>query len=224
MNIVTVIGSKIGMLSKLLESGVIAVLRKVPLEKIEPVAECLIKGGITAIEITVEEPSAFQALERLAIRVGDQAIIGAGTVLDSETAKMAIHRGAEFVFSPTYSPRVVQTVLRYGKIAAPGVMTPTEMLRAYEDGADLVKLFPATGLGVQYIKDVRGPLAHIPILPTGGINLDNVADFIKAGVVGVGIGSHLLSHQAIEKEDYSSIQEKAKQYVTRIRQAREELA
>ncbi|HJV44885.1 MAG TPA: bifunctional 4-hydroxy-2-oxoglutarate aldolase/2-dehydro-3-deoxy-phosphogluconate aldolase [Bacillota bacterium] len=211
---------KLNLLNRLVENGVIAVIRRVPLESAIQVAQSLIEGGVNALEITVDHPSAYEAIQRVSTQFGDRAIIGAGTVLDSESAKLAIQSGAEFVFSPSLHPDVIRTALRYGKIAVPGVMTPTEMIQALELGADLVKLFPASGLGVKFIKDIRGPFPHVPIIPTGGVNLENVASFIEAGVAAVGIGGNLVNLQAINKGDFASITATAKQYVQSIKEAR----
>lgn len=211
---------KVGLLQKLLESGVVAVVRRIPAEKVDQVADSLIEGGVTALEITVDAPGAFSIIENLSQRLKGRAIVGAGTVIDDVSARLAIQHGAEFVFSPSLHQDVIRTALRYGKIVVPGVMTPTEMITAIEWGADLVKIFPATGLGVKYIKDVKGPFSHIPIIPTGGVNLDNVASFIEAGVAAVGIGGNLLDKQAIMDGDFAKITAIAKQYVSTIQEAR----
>lgn len=212
--------TKLTNLQKLLESGVVAVIRKVSLEHMEQVAAALVGGGVTALEITVDHPDSFAAIHALSRQLKGRAIVGAGTVLDSESARLAIQQGAEFVFSPSLHPDVIRTALRYGKIVVPGVMTPTEMIQAMELGADMVKIFPATGLGVKYIKDVKGPFAHIPIIPTGGVNLENVASFIEAGVVAVGVGGNLVNQKAILSGDFAAITETAKQYVQAIQEAR----
>lgn len=211
---------KVGLLQKLLESGVVAVVRRIPAEKVDQVADSLIEGGVTALEITVDAPEAFSIIENLSQRLKGRAIVGAGTVIDDVSARLAIQHGAEFIFSPSLHQDVIRTALRYGKIVVPGVMTPTEMITAIEWGADLVKIFPATGLGVKYIKDVKGPFSHIPIIPTGGVNLDNVASFIEAGVAAVGIGGNLLDKQAILDGDFAKITAIAKQYVSIIQEAR----
>jgi 2-dehydro-3-deoxyphosphogluconate aldolase / (4S)-4-hydroxy-2-oxoglutarate aldolase len=211
---------KVTLLQKLLESGIIAVVRRLPAEKVDRIADSLVEGGVTALEITVDAPEGFAIIERLSRRLKDRAIVGAGTVIDDVSAKLAIQHGAEFVFSPSLHQDVIRTVLRYGKVVVPGVMTPTEMITAMEWGADLVKIFPATGLGVKYIKDVKGPFAHIPIIPTGGVSLENVASFIEADVAAVGIGGNLLDKQAILNGDFAKITALAKQYVSVIQEAR----
>jgi 2-dehydro-3-deoxyphosphogluconate aldolase/(4S)-4-hydroxy-2-oxoglutarate aldolase len=210
------------MITKLTESGVIAVIRRIPAEHIEQVADHLIAGGVTALEVTVDTPEAFRSIEKLSLRLKGQAIVGAGTVLDRESAKMAINSGAEFVFSPSLHEDVIRTALRYGKIAVPGVMSPTEMVQAMEWGADIVKLFPASVLGAKFIKDVKAPFPHVPIIPTGGINLSNVAEFIRVGVAAVGLGGSLINMEEIKEGNYKGIQSRSEQFVRAIKQAREE--
>lgn len=210
------------MLTKLTESGVIAVIRRISAEHIEQVADYLVAGGVTALEVTVDTPEAFRSIEKLSLRLKGQAIVGAGTVLDRESAKMAINSGAEFVFSPSLHEDVIRTALRYGKIAVPGVMTPTEMVQAMEWGADMVKLFPASVLGAKFIKDVKAPLPHVPIIPTGGVNLSNVAEFIRVGVAAVGLGGSLINTEEIKEGNYKGIQSRSEQFVRAIKQAREE--
>lgn len=208
-------------LLKMVESGVIAILRQVPEEKAVPLAECLAEGGVTAMEVTVQSPDAFRTIEVLAKKLQGRAVVGAGTVLDGETARLAINSGAEFLLSPSLHQDVIRTALRYGKIAVPGVMTPTEMITAVEWGADMVKVFPAAALGVSFLKDVSGPFPHILLIPTGGIHLENVASFIQAGAVAVGIGGGLVDRSRLERGAYGEITSVARQYVEVIRQARQ---
>ncbi|WP_134705194.1 bifunctional 4-hydroxy-2-oxoglutarate aldolase/2-dehydro-3-deoxy-phosphogluconate aldolase [Ammoniphilus sp. YIM 78166] len=211
---------KVVLLQKLVESGVIAVIRRIPEDKVERVADSLVEGGVTALEVTIDSPGAFAVIRKLSARFGDRAIIGAGTVVDSESARLAIDSGASFIFSPSLHQDVIRTALRYGKVVVPGVMTPTEMIQAIEWGADMVKIFPASGLGVQYIKDIKGPFPYIPVIPTGGVKLDNVSSFIQAGVSAVGIGGNLLDPKAIQDHNFMAITEIAKRYVTAVREAR----
>ncbi|MED3728360.1 bifunctional 4-hydroxy-2-oxoglutarate aldolase/2-dehydro-3-deoxy-phosphogluconate aldolase [Priestia filamentosa] len=211
---------KVNLMNKLTESGIIAVLRNIPHDKMEQVAESIVKGGVTTLEVTVDCPGAFEMIRKLSMNLKNQAIVGAGTVLDAESAKKAIDYGAEFIFSPSLHQDVIRTSLRYGKIVVPGVMTPTEMITAIEWGADLVKVFPADGLGVKYIKNVKGPFSHIPIIPTGGVNLDNISSFINVGVAAVGIGGNLLDSNAIQDSDFSKITCIASQYVEAVQKAR----
>lgn len=208
------------LLNKLLESGVIAILRQLPEDKLEQTAESLVSGGVTALEVTVQSPSAFAMIQTLASKLKGRAVVGAGTVLDSETARLAINSGAEFILSPSLHQDVIRTTLRYGKVSIPGVATPTEMVKAMEWGADMVKLFPAGSLGVQYLKDVRGPLPHIPVVPTGGINLDNVASFFEVGAVAVGVGGSLVDMNLINNRQFDEITSRASRFVDAIRGAR----
>ncbi|WLD94117.1 bifunctional 4-hydroxy-2-oxoglutarate aldolase/2-dehydro-3-deoxy-phosphogluconate aldolase [Alkalihalobacillus sp. AL-G] len=212
---------KVELLQKIEDGGIIAVVRRVPENVVQQVAESLIEGGVTALEVTVDSPNVYRSIEKLANRLGDRALVGAGTVLDSESAWQAISAGAEFVFSPSLSEDIIRTALRYGKIAIPGVMTPTEMIRAMEWGADMVKLFPAGTLGPKYLKDVKGPFPHIPVIPTGGVNLDNIDSFIEAGAVAVGIGVSLVDTKDIESGNFNKIRTNASLYVEAVKTARE---
>ncbi|UFJ43107.1 bifunctional 4-hydroxy-2-oxoglutarate aldolase/2-dehydro-3-deoxy-phosphogluconate aldolase [Brevibacillus humidisoli] len=211
-------------LQKITESGVIAVLRRPPADVIDRIAESLVAGGITALEVTVDTPGVWEAISRIAQKLGHRAAVGAGTVLDSETAKRAIDSGAQFLFSPSLHRDVIETANRYGKVVMPGVMTPTEIIQAMQWGADLVKLFPAAALGPQYIRDVRAPFPQVPIVPTGGVNLSNVAAFFAAGAAAVGIGGNLVNPQAAGEDDFIRMQELASRYVAAIDQARTALA
>jgi 2-dehydro-3-deoxyphosphogluconate aldolase / (4S)-4-hydroxy-2-oxoglutarate aldolase len=212
--------NKVTLLNRLVESGVVAVIRQVPEDAIEQVCEHLIKGGVNALEVTVDDPNGFSIIKKLTTRFKDQALIGAGTVLDSETAQEAIKSGAEFVVSPILNEGIVKTTLRYGKVSVPGVMTPTEAMTAYELGADMVKVFPASSVGASFIKNMRGPLPQIPIMTTGGINLDNAADFIKAGAVAIGAGGNLVNNALIKEGKFKEIEKIAKSYTEIIKNAR----
>lgn len=211
---------KIDTIKKIQEDGIVAVIRGVPEDKISTLAETLVSSGVRALEITVDSKNAYSVIEYLSKEFKDRALIGAGTVLDSTSAQLAISKGADFILSPNFNPEVVKTSLRYGKVVIPGVMTPTEMMKAMECGADMVKIFPASVLGVKFIKDVKGPFPQIPIIPTGGINVDNVASFIEAGVEAVGAGGSLINKEAIKNSDFDTIKKTATQFVERIRAAR----
>ncbi|UOF90667.1 bifunctional 4-hydroxy-2-oxoglutarate aldolase/2-dehydro-3-deoxy-phosphogluconate aldolase [Fodinisporobacter ferrooxydans] len=211
---------KVKLLQKMVESGVIAVIRRMPADKIDQIAKSLVEGGVTALEVTIDSPLAFEIIHRLSKRFENHAVVGAGTVIDCESAYMAIHNGADFVFCPSLHEGVIRTTLRYGKVVVPGVMTPTEMITAVEWGADLVKVFPAGGLGVKYIKDIKAPFSHIPIIPTGGVNLENVDSFIEAGVAAVGIGGKLIDSQAVKDSNFDKITKTAIQFVNAVQAAR----
>jgi len=184
-------------------------------------ADSLVEGGVTALEVTLDAPHAFEMIQKLSDRYKGTAIVGAGTVLDSESARLAIDAGAAFIFSPSLHRSVIQMANRYGKIVVPGVMTPTEIITAMEWGADLVKIFPASGQGVQYVKDLKGPFAHVPMIPTGGVNLGNVSAFVQAGAAAVGVGGNLVDKALIAAVDFEAIKRNAASYVAALREVRE---
>jgi len=211
-------------LQTIIDSGVIAVIRGMEVDKVVNIVDALLEGGVKALEITLNSPGAIDLIEEVSERVKDtDAIVGAGTVLDGETARAAILAGAEFVFAPNLNQDVIEVCNRYGKVVIPGVMTPTEIVNAYQAGADLVKIFPAGVMGPKYIKSVKGPLNHIPMMPTGGVGLDNAADFIEAGVVALGVGSALMDKEAIAEENYEVITEKAKKLTQIVEETRNTL-
>jgi 2-dehydro-3-deoxyphosphogluconate aldolase/(4S)-4-hydroxy-2-oxoglutarate aldolase len=208
-------------LRRLVDSGVVAVMRGADPDTAIDVAAALRDGGVTAFEITAENPDAMALIEELSASFDEsEAIVGAGTVLDSETAQTAIGNGAEFVVGPTFDPGVVETCNRYGVPVAPGVLTPTEALTAYEAGADIAKVFPASSMGPGHLSSIAGPLPQIPLMPTGGIDIDNVADYIEAGAAVVGAGSAIMDEEAIEAGDFESITETARDFTRVIEEAR----
>ncbi|MER2089599.1 MAG: bifunctional 4-hydroxy-2-oxoglutarate aldolase/2-dehydro-3-deoxy-phosphogluconate aldolase [Sporosarcina sp.] len=207
-------------LIRLNESGLIAVIRKPKQSQIHSIAEALVDGGVEALEITMDTPGALEMIKSLKEKFNDKILVGAGTVLDAESAKGAIDAGSDFIFSPTFDVRTIQLTNRYGKISIPGVMTPTEILQAYSAGADLVKVFPGDSLGVNYLKNLQGPLGHIPMMPTGGVTLDNVEQFIKNGAIAVGAGGSLLDAKAIEDKRYDVLTRIAKEFIGKIQNAR----
>lgn len=205
---------------QILACGVIAVLRGVKQESILDIVLALKAGGIDAIEITVDAPGAMAMIQQVSEKLGHEVKVGAGTVLDGETARLALLSGAEFIVSPCLKPDVIKVCKRYGKLIISGAMTPTEIVTAYELGADIIKVFPAGVLGPQYIRDIRGPLGHIPLIPTGGVSVDNAAEFIKAGCIAVGIGGSLIPKQAVQEGNWGIITEKARQMVNVVEKAR----
>jgi 2-dehydro-3-deoxyphosphogluconate aldolase/(4S)-4-hydroxy-2-oxoglutarate aldolase len=185
------------------------------------IVEALIAGGVDIVEITMTVPGALGVIEKVAAAFGDKVVVGAGTVLDSETARAAILAGAEFIVSPGSSDAVIGAARRYAKMVCPGALTPTEVLHAWEAGADNVKIFPCGEVGgAKYIKSLKGPLPQIEMIPTGGVNLNTAADFIKAGCAALGVGTALIDAQAVAAGDYDVITEKAKQFLSIIRDAR----
>ena len=206
-------------LSRIRESGLVAVVRAESAEQAERIADALAAGGTAAIEITFTVPDAADAIKVLAAKYksGD-IIIGAGTVLDPETARVAILEGAHYIVSPSLNVETVKLCDRYRIACMPGAMTLKETVEAMEAGADIIKIFPGELFGPAIIKAIRGPLPYAPLMPTGGVSLDNVADWIKAGSVAVGVGSALTA--GAQRGDYDSITRTAKQFIEKIREAR----
>lgn len=204
----------------LLSSGIIAVVRKIEANKVMDVISALVDGGVTGIEVTLDSENVFEVIGEAQKKFGERVVVGAGTVLDGTSARMAIQAGADFIFAPTLSRETIEVTKRYGKIVIPGVFTPTEILQATEWGADVVKIFPASVLGSQFIKDVRGPLGHIKMMPTGGITLENVGEYIRAGAVAAGVGSSLLDKKMISTSDWVGLSEHANNYVNEVKKAK----
>lgn len=171
----------------------------------------------------MNSPSALRVIDSLAVEFGDDMMIGAGTVLDPESARAALLAGARYIFSPTLDLRTIEMTKRYGAVSIPGAFTPSEILAAFQAGADLIQVFPATVLGPGYIRDIHGPLPQIPLMPTGGIDETNVASYIKAGAAAVGLGSHLVNSKAEVTDAYlTELAQKAKQFIQRVHKARGE--
>ncbi|MEW9105275.1 bifunctional 2-keto-4-hydroxyglutarate aldolase/2-keto-3-deoxy-6-phosphogluconate aldolase [Paenibacillus sp.] len=217
---------KMQITQKIVQEGVVAVLRGETAEEVVAMAEEAIRGGIKVIEITMTVPLALKAIEKLAQKYkwdssdeSTYAIIGVGTVLDAETARAAILSGAQFVVSPFLSAETVTMCNRYRVPVMPGTMTIKEINEAIELGADIVKLFPGNLYEPSVIKAIKGPLPQANIMPTGGVSLDNLGDWVKAGAVAVGIGSDL-TNEAVKNKDFSLIQKKATAYVNAYRQAK----
>lgn len=207
-------------LASLLETGVVAVIRARSQDQLVDIANALLAGGVTGIEVTMSTPKAIAGIELLADRFGNKAQIGVGTVIDPATARDAIAAGAEFVVSPVFDPQIVATTRRYGKISIPGAFTPTEILAAWSAGADIVKVFPSTALGPTYFKDLLAPLPQLRLVPTGGVDLKNAGDWIKAGASCVGAGSSLVGKDALAKGDWATITANASAFIQAIRTAR----
>lgn len=214
--------SKEQILTEMTQAGVVAVIRAKSKEQLTGIAQALIDGGVPSIEVTMSTPKAIAGIEMLADRFGDKAIIGVGTVLDAATARDAIAAGAQFVVSPITDPQTIATTIRYGKISIPGAFTPTEIVHAWTLGGDIIKVFPSTSLGPQFFKDILAPLPQIRLTPTGGVDLDNAADWIKAGAACIGVGSALVTKQALAKDDWASITANAHAFVEIVRSARQE--
>lgn len=185
-------------------------------------AEAVAAGGITIVEVTMTVPGAIDAITQLAKTLGNHVLVGAGTVLDAETARRCLDAGAQFLVSPGLDLETVKAANSAGKMMMAGGLTPTEIIAAWKGGADFVKVFPASAVGgASYLKALRGPLPQIPLVPTGGVNLNTAADFLRAGAAALGIGGELVSAAAINSGNTARITELAKQYLAIVRQTRE---
>jgi 2-dehydro-3-deoxyphosphogluconate aldolase/(4S)-4-hydroxy-2-oxoglutarate aldolase len=192
--------------------GVVAIVRLTSADDLLAVARAVLAGGVDVVEFTMTTPGALDVLRDGTREFGDEILLGAGTVLDPETARAAILAGARFVVSPTLRRETIETCHRYGVLAIPGAFTPTEILTAWEWGADLVKVFPATTGGPRYLRDVLAPLPQVALMPTGGVDLDNTEAFIRAGARAVAVGSNLVDPRALAERDFAQLTKSAAQY------------
>jgi 2-dehydro-3-deoxyphosphogluconate aldolase/(4S)-4-hydroxy-2-oxoglutarate aldolase len=208
-------------LSRVLDRCVVAVIRAESPDSLVDVAEALVAGGVEVMEVTFTVPRATQVLEKVTEKLGGRVLMGAGTVLDPETARVAILSGAEFIVSPAVNVAVIELCRRYGKLVMPGALTPTEVLTAWQAGADIVKIFPSELTGPKYIKALRAPMPQVRMMPTGGVNLDTAEEFLKAGSCALGIGSSLVEPKAVAAGDLKRIETLARQYVEIVRRFRE---
>lgn len=202
------------------QAGIVAVIRMKEPGKLRAVVDAIADGGIRALEVTMTVPGAVELIRQLAPTLPAGFILGAGTVLDGETVARVIDAGAQFVVSPVFRRSVIDACHASNVPALPGCYTPTEILDAWEAGADVVKVFPATSLGPGFLKDVRGPLPQIKLMPTGGVTLDNAGDWIRAGAVAVGIGTALLDAAAIAAGDFDVLRANAARVVANVTSAR----
>ena len=206
-------------ITKICDSGIVAVVRANDADQAVRIADACIEGGVPAIELTFTVPGAHHVIEELSKRyTPDQIILGAGTVMDSETARIAILSGAQYIVSPYFNLDTVKLCNRYRIACMPGAMTIKEGVEAMEAGADIVKLFPGEAGGPKMIKAIKGPVPYVKLMPTGGVDVDNVQDWIKAGAVAVGAGSALTA--GAKTGDYAAITAKGREFVKRIREAR----
>ncbi|MBT5017470.1 MAG: bifunctional 4-hydroxy-2-oxoglutarate aldolase/2-dehydro-3-deoxy-phosphogluconate aldolase [Planctomicrobium sp.] len=207
-------------LQRVLDLGLVAIIRAPNGDRLLEVAEALYAGGIDVIEVTFTVPGVIDIIKQLRDKIGDRILLGAGTVLDVETARAAILAGAEFIVTPTVNTEVIKLCQRYGKVVMSGAFTPTEILTAWEAGADIVKVFPADVGGPSYLKAVHGPLPQVRLLPTGGVNLDTLNSFVKAGACAVGLGGALVEKDALENGDMQRIENAARDFVKAMQKAR----
>ena len=212
--------SRIQNLQRVLDRGLVAIIRAPNGDQLVEVAEALLEGGIDVIEVTFTVPGVLDIISKVRDALGDRILLGAGTVLDTESARAAMLAGAEFLVTPTVNTDVIELCNRYDKVIMPGGFTPTEVVTAWEAGADIVKVFPADIGGPKHLKALKGPFPQIRLLPTGGVNLDTLASFVDAGACAVGLGSALVEKQALANRDMDRIRDLAAKYVNAMKGAR----
>jgi len=210
-------------LSRLRELGVVPIIRVSTPEDASRAVEAVVAGGISVVEITMGVPNAFRVMEQVAERFGESVLLGAGTVLDSETCRSALLAGAEFIVTPSLDVKVIETSRRYSKACIPGALTPTEIVTAWQAGADMVKVFPCGPVGgPDYLKSLRGPLPQIEYVPTGGVTLETTPDYIHAGAAAVAVGGQLVSGKALREGKTEVITDNARKFLEAVRTARSE--
>lgn len=209
------------LIARLTQAGIIAIVRAPQAAQVEPLFGALLAGGLNAIEITLTTPNALEAIREARAKIGARAVTGVGTVLQAEDCRAALAAGAEFVVTPVCRPELVAIAHAAGRPIMLGAYTPTEAQTAHEAGADFVKIFPADKLGPGYIKALRGPLPHLRLVPTGGVDVPNVADFLKAGCAALGVGTALVSPALLQAGDWPELTRRAAAFVAAVRAARE---
>ncbi len=212
--------SKQELINRILDPGIVAILRADSSDQLISVCDALVKGGITGIEVTMTTPGAIDVISAVTKQFGARILMGVGTVLDTETCRAAILAGAQFVVTPVLLPDVIRMCNRYAKPIACGAYTPTEAFTAHEQGADFVKIFPADQLGTTYIKNILAPLPMLRVIPTGGVTVDTAASFIQAGCAALAAGSSLVSKEALKNQDWEGITRTGAAFVEAIRKAR----
>ena len=207
-------------LKQVIDGGLVAVVRFAEPGPLVSVLKALADGGITVAEVTFTVPDALSVIREAKRQLGDRVLLGAGTVLDPETARAAILAGAEFLVSPAVNIDVIRMARRYDKLAMPGAFTPTEILTAWEAGADIVKVFPADVLGPAFFRAMRGPLPQVKLMPTGGVDLTTAGEYLKAGAVCLGVGGQLVDTKLVAAGKFEAIRDLAKQYVEAVHAVR----
>ena len=202
------------------KSGVVVVMRLDRSDQLDKIIDALANGGVRVLEITMTMPNAVDIIRNISKTLSDEFLIGAGTVLYPETARRVIAAGAEFIVSPVFNPNVIKVAHEYDKVVLPGAFSATEILTAWNAGADIVKVFPATVVGPKYFKDIHGPLPQVKLIPTGGVTVDNAEEFIRCGAVCLGVGSALLDKQMIKNQDWVGIEKRAKEFNTAVKRGR----
>src|SRR5947209_4906040 len=210
-------------LRRVLDGGIVAVVRSPDADRLVDVCRALADGGVTTVEITMSVPNALDVVRQVRDALGDRILLGAGTILDAETARAALLAGAEYLVAPTLNLDVIKLCQRYNKLVMPGAFTPTEILTAWEAGADVVKVFPADVVGPTFFKAMRGPLPQIRLMPTGGVDLTTAAAFLKAGACCLGVGGQLVEPRAVAEHNFDRIRDLARQYVSIVQETRRAL-
>lgn len=211
-------------LRRILDCGVIAVIRASSKRLACDVARACADGGIIGIEITLPTPDALAAISDCAAALGDHVVMGAGTVMDARAAKDAIDAGARFIVAPYFDPQTTMLALRAHAISIPGAFTPTEIVAATRAGADIVKVFPSTSVGPTYFNDVRRPLPWLKLMPTGGVTTKDLPDWLRAGAVAIGAGADMLQPDKVARGDWPGVAARAREYVTLVKKVREQIA
>jgi 2-dehydro-3-deoxyphosphogluconate aldolase / (4S)-4-hydroxy-2-oxoglutarate aldolase len=212
--------SKEDQLRQILGTGIVAVVRSHDSGQLVEVVRALADGGVSVVEITMSVPGALDVVKAVRSSLGDRVLLGAGTILDPETCRLAILAGAEYIVAPTLNFDVIRLCRRYDKLVMPGAFTPTEILAAWEAGADIVKVFPADVVGPAFFKALKGPLPQVRVMPTGGVDLTTAAAFLKAGACCLGVGGQLVEPSAIAARNFNRIRDLAEQYVAVVKETR----
>ena len=214
--------SKAEVMQRIRDTGLVPVVRAESADQAIRAVDAIMAGGLIVLEVTMTVPGAVRVIEQLASRYGHETLIGAGTVLDAETARICMRAGAQFIVAPSLNEETIACCRRYGLAVLPGALTPTEVVRAWTAGADAVKVFPAGALGgASYLKALKAPLPQIDLVPTGGVSLKTAEDFIKAGAMALGVGADLIDLQALREGNDKLITERARQFLAIVRETRE---
>lgn len=211
-------------LRRVLDTGLVAIVRSPDSTLLVEAVAALAEGGIDVVEITMTVPDALDVVRAVRKELGDRVLLGAGTILDAETARAALLAGAEYLVSPVVNLEVIRLCQRYDKLVMPGAFSPTEVLAAWEAGADIVKVFPAEVLGPAFFKALRGPLPQVRLMPTGGVDLTTAGDFLRAGACCLGVGSQLVDPKALAARDFARIRDLARKYVQLVAETRGAMA
>lgn len=211
---------RVATLARIEATGIIAVIRADSSEQLVDVCKALADGGVEAAEITMTTPGALEAIAAARKALGDRCIIGVGSVLDPETARLAILAGAQFVFAPTLNLGVIEMAHRYDKAVVPGALTPTEIMAAWQAGADMVKVFPANHFGPKYFRDLLAPMPQLKLTPTGGVDLETAADWLNAGAACLGVGTSLVKKELLKAKDWAGLTKLAGQFREVVEKAR----